>query len=75
MPWHNDKLVTMTYATPHSQNAHAFIEGVGWKKVRTGATDGVTNSFLALSAAKANGRRVSVFEDDGDKTLTTVYLK
>ena len=75
MPWHNDKLVSMTYATPHSQNGWAFIDGVGWKKVRTGAADGVTNSFIALNAAKANARPVSVFEDDGDHTLTTVYLK
>jgi hypothetical protein len=55
--------VLRTYTTHHSQNAWAVISGVtgGWKKVRTGAPDGVTNTFMVLSTAKANGRRVDAY--------------
>jgi peroxiredoxin family protein len=39
-----------------------MISGVaGWKKVRPNAADGVTNVFIILSTALANGRNVDVF--------------
>ena len=31
------------------------------KKIKTGAADGVTNVFIVLNAAKANGRKVNVY--------------
>ena len=59
--WHNGVNVAQTYTTYHAQNSWANIQGLGWRKIRTGATDGVTNVFVLLSAAKANGRSVNVY--------------
>lgn len=75
MPWHNDKQIDMTFCSRDAQNAWALINGVGWKRIKTGATDGVTNVFVALNAAKANARPVSVFENDTDHLLEQAYLK
>ncbi|MBB3192493.1 peptidase M6 [Halomonas cerina] len=59
--WSNGKTVQQVYVTHHAQNAWANIQGMGWRKIRTGATDGVTNTFCLLSAAKANNRTVNVY--------------
>lgn len=60
--WHNDKTVNRTYSSNDSQNAWAIIDTIsGWKKIKTGATDGVTNIFVMLNAAKANSRPVDVY--------------
>jgi len=60
--WYNNKTVTRTYTSKDSQNCHASISGIsGWKKIKTGAADGVTNVFVILCAAKANGRPVDVY--------------
>ena len=60
--WNNNRTVSRTYTTHHGQNCYAIISGVsGWKKIKTGAADGVTNVFVALCDAKANGRPVDVY--------------
>ena len=60
--WHNNRTVSRTYTSHHSQNCWAIISGIaGWKKIKTGAADGVTNVFLALSDARASGRSVDVY--------------
>jgi hypothetical protein len=61
--WQQNKLVQLTFTSHHSQNGWGYIEGLGWRKVKTGNTDGVTNCFLLLCAAAANNRRVDVFID------------
>jgi hypothetical protein len=60
--WNNNKTVSRTYSSNGSQNAYAIISGIsGWKRVKTGASDGVTNVFLMLCAARANNRPVDVY--------------
>ncbi len=60
--WYNNITVTNAYTSHHSENAWAILSGIsGWKKIKTGATDGVTNVFVVLSTAKANGRPVDVY--------------
>jgi anaerobic glycerol-3-phosphate dehydrogenase len=60
--WHNNLSVSRVYTSHHSQNCYAIVSGVsGWKKVKTGSGDGVTNVHIALSAAIANGRKVDVY--------------
>ena len=62
--WHNNTTVTRTYCSHHSQNCYAIVAAVsGWKRIKTGAADGVTNVWAALCAARANGRRVDVYID------------
>jgi hypothetical protein len=60
--WYNNKNVSRTYTTKDSQNCWAIISGIsGWKKIKTGSTDGVTNVYSMLCAARANGRPVDVY--------------
>ncbi len=59
--WTNNKAVLQTYTTYHSQNTWARISGLGWRKIKTGNKDGCTNTFVLLSAAKANNRTVNVY--------------
>jgi len=59
--WSNNKTVIQIYSTNDSQNAWARIDGLGWRKIKTGNKDGVTNTFVLLSGAKANNRTVNVY--------------
>ena len=60
--WHNNVTVVRTHAKHGTQMAWAIFGGIaGWKRIRPLAPDGVTNVFMILCAALANGRRVDVF--------------
>ena len=60
--WNNNRTVSRTYTSHHSQNCYAIISGIGgWRKIRPNATDGVTNVFAILCAARANDRAVDVY--------------
>jgi len=59
--WHNNQTVSQVYSTNDGQNAWARIGSLGWRKIKTGAADGVTNTFVLLTAAKANSRPVNVY--------------
>jgi M6 family metalloprotease-like protein len=61
--WESDKLVLSTFTSPHSMNAWAFIQAVGWRKVDALTPDGVTNVFALLVDAQAYGKKVTVFVD------------
>lgn len=61
--WHYNKRVWNTFASNDSQNAWANIEGLGWRKLKPNAADGVTNMFVAFCEAVANNLRVHVFAD------------
>jgi hypothetical protein len=70
--WHTKKILR-TYATPASQVAYAYIDGVGWRRVKTGAADGVTNVFMMLNAARAHDK-VAVVYVDASNFITAAYL-
>lgn len=72
--WHNNKKVLMTYASHHSQNCWANIDTIGWRKIKSAATDGVTNLYFMMCAAKANERLVNVHIDN-DNQIDIAYLK
>ena len=63
LQWHSNLTVTQVYATPHSQNAWAHFQGLGWRKIQTGSADGVTNMFVLLTEARANNRPVTIYAD------------
>ena len=70
----SNKKVTRTFVSSNAQNAWGYIDGIGWKKVKPTSTDGVTNVFTILCAAKANDMTVSGnIEDDSDQ-ITYLYL-
>lgn len=61
--WYNNKAVLSTYSSPHSMNAWAYIQDLGWRKVQPLTADGVTNMFVLLAEAQASGRNVHVYAD------------
>jgi hypothetical protein len=66
--------INQVYTTRNSQNCWAHLAGTNkWHKVVTGATDGVTNVFVLLCAAKASGKKVYVVLDSSSN-ITAVYL-
>lgn len=61
--WQGSKAVLSTFTSPHSKNAWAYIQDVGWRKVDTLTADGVTNMFELLVAAQAFNKKVTVYVD------------
>ncbi|HEY8607967.1 MAG TPA: Dot/Icm T4SS effector Zinc-dependent metalloprotease LegP [Noviherbaspirillum sp.] len=70
--WHYNKRVWNTFASNDAQNAWANIEGLGWRRLRPNAPDGLTSMFSAMCDATANAARVHVFADGSD--LSIMYL-
>ncbi|USX24709.1 M6 family metalloprotease domain-containing protein [Oxalobacteraceae bacterium OTU3CINTB1] len=61
--WENSKAVLSTYTSPHSMNAWAYVQDLGWRKVQPLTPDGVTNMFVLLAEAQAYNRKVNVYAD------------
>jgi C1A family cysteine protease len=61
--WYQNIAVNQTYASHHSQNAWAHLQGFGWRRIQAGSPDGVTNMLGLFAEAAANGRRVTVRAD------------
>ena len=53
------KRILQVFCSPHSKNAWAYIDTIGWRKVQGLSTDGVTNMFLVLVAARTSGIAVT----------------
>ena len=70
--WHYNKKVLMTYAHHTSHAAWANVESVGWRRIKEGAPDGVTNIFDVCCQAAAKGRNVHVYADKD--FIHTIYL-
>jgi len=66
--------VVQTFTSPHSMNAWGLISTQPYRKVQPISTDGTTNMFALLCAAKASGRPVSGSYDDATGQLYTLYL-
>jgi M6 family metalloprotease-like protein len=61
--WASNKSVLSTFTSPHSMNAWAYIDGLGWRKVEELTPDGVSNMFTLLVDAQAYARRVTIYVD------------
>lgn len=61
--WTYNCKVLQTFASHHSQNAWALLDGIGWRRINPGAPDGVTNMFDSFCHAVASGRLVHVNVD------------
>lgn len=66
--------VVQTFTSPHSMNAWGLISTQPYRKVQPISTDGTTNMFVLLNAAKASGHTVSGSYDDATGLLYTLYL-
>ncbi|MCW3465673.1 hypothetical protein [Chitinophaga nivalis] len=65
--------ILQVYATPHSQNVWAYINTIGWRKVQPLSTDGSTNMFVLLVAARTSGIVVSGTLNASNE-ITVLYL-
>lgn len=70
--WYYNKKVLATFAHYTSQWAWANIDGLGWRRIKDGAADGVTNIFAVCCEAAANNREVHVYADGS--FIYTMYL-
>ena len=70
--WHHDLAANATFADHSSEWAWVHIDTLGWRRIKEGAPDGVTNMFAAFCAAVASGRKVSVYADAD--LVYTMYL-
>lgn len=61
--WESNKSVLSTFTSPHSMNAWAYIEGLGWRKVEELTPDGVSNMFTLLVDTQAFGKKTTVYVD------------
>jgi hypothetical protein len=61
--WYGGLTVSQVYSSIHSQNAWAYFAGYGWRRIYTGAADGVTNMLALFAEAAANGKQVTVLAD------------
>jgi C1A family cysteine protease len=61
--WQHDIIVTQVYASRDSMNAWAHFDGIGWRRIRPGSPDGVTNLLMLLAQAVAKGKKVTVLTD------------
>lgn len=70
--WVYNKKVLATFANYTSQWVWVNIETVGWRRIKDGAADGVTNIFTACCNADASGRQIHAYIDN--TYLYTMYL-
>lgn len=61
--WLSNVSVAQVYASHHSQNAWAYFDGYGWRKIQPGTADGITNMLVLLAQARSRGKRVTVYAD------------
>jgi C1A family cysteine protease len=61
--WHSNIQVGQTYASRDAQNAWAYLSGLGWRRIPSGASDGVTNMLSLFGQAVAKSRPVTVLAD------------
>ena len=69
-----NKKILRTFSSSITENCWAYIEGTGWRKIQTGSTDGVSNLYMIMNAARANDRLVHV-NIDGTNRINFAYLK
>jgi C1A family cysteine protease len=61
--WHSNVTVAQTYASRDSQNAWAYFEGLGWRKIQAGSSDGITNMLILFAQAVAKNKKVTIYAD------------
>jgi immune inhibitor A len=70
------KKIIRVFVSPHSQNVWAYIDTIGYRKVQMLSTDGSTNMFVVLTAARTSGIPVNITLSNATATaeITIIYL-
>ncbi len=67
-------LINQIYCSRDAQNAWANLAATGkWHRILTGASDGVTNVHLLLTAARASNRQAYIVLD-ASGNITAAYV-
>ena len=61
--WQSNLTVGQTFATNEYENAWAYFDNVGWRKILANSTDGVTNMLSLFALAEAKNQQVTVYAD------------
>jgi len=61
--WVYNVAVLSTFTSPHSMNAWAYLQNLGWRKIQTLTPDGVTNTFILLVDSQSFNAKVHVLVD------------
>jgi hypothetical protein len=72
--WYHNKKVLQTFVHHTTQWAWADIQDLGWRRIKDGSADGVSNLFIMMCAAKANDRLVHVDIDESNLIITAYLL-
>lgn len=73
MPWDwLRRKVDATFVDSGVQAAYVSLGTLGWRQIKDGAPDGVTNVFTACCEARVTGHHVHVLADD--LYVYTLYL-
>lgn len=48
------------------------MQGLGWRKIKTGAPDGITSMLVLFSEALAKNHNVDVYADDTSVSRATL---
>lgn len=70
--WLNNVLVQGAWAIDQDRNAWVYLSGVGWRKITTDNDNIFYNMLSQLLAAKAAGRPVNAYEDQG--VIKQIYV-
>ena len=62
--WYSGVDVASVFTTNQAQNGWANLSGLGWRKIETGAADGVTNMLTVFALARAKNLKVTVVADE-----------
>ncbi|HEU5110280.1 MAG TPA: hypothetical protein VFT95_17200, partial [Micromonosporaceae bacterium] len=61
------------FSSAHADNGWAYIEGIGWRRVATGASSAHVNLGMLLSAARIQGTATPV-RHEADNLIHEIYL-
>jgi Papain family cysteine protease len=61
--WSSNVAVLQAYASRDAQNAWAYFQNLGWRRIQTGAADGVTNMLALFAEAVTKSRPVTIYAD------------
>jgi hypothetical protein len=71
LTWRRDVLVRGLWSNQSADNAWAYLDGVGWRRLAHASTIENHSMLAMLAGAKGAGRKVDVHDDNG--TVRTIY--
>ena len=71
--WHSGRKVVALWANRSARNAHAYLDGVGWRRLADTSDSAHASLAMLASAARQTGSAVNA-RDEGDGRIREIYL-